>query len=125
MLVTGSSFGPSFSTKLHVLAEGVGDHQDVREHDRRIETEPPDRLQRHLLGKPRRVAEVQERAGLFPDLAIFRQITSRLAHDPDRQRPDRFAVKDAENRFGGSGRSQALSKERKEIDLESVVSLGP
>ena len=66
------------------------DDQDVGEQDRGVEAEAADRLQRHLLGEPRSVAEVEERARLFAGLPVFRQIAARLAHDPDRQRPDRL-----------------------------------
>jgi hypothetical protein len=40
----------------------VGHDQDVREHDGSVEAEAPDWLQRHLGGKFRVVAEVQERS---------------------------------------------------------------
>ena len=40
------------------------DDEDVGEQDRGVEAEAADRLQRHLGGKLRRVAEVEEGAGL-------------------------------------------------------------
>ena len=91
--------GPLVLDEAHVLAQGMRDDQDVGEHDRGVEAEAADRLQRHLFGKTRRVAEIEKRTRLFAGLAIFGQIASRLPHDPDRQRPDRFAVEHAENRF--------------------------
>ena len=69
----------------HRTAERIGDHQDVGEDDRRIEAEPPDRLQRHLGGKFRVEAEIEEAAGLGAQLAIFRQIAAGLPHHPDRR----------------------------------------
>ena len=62
--VIGSSRGPSPSTKRDRLAERVGHHQDVGEQDRRVEAVAPDRLQRHLGRERRRVAQIEEAAGL-------------------------------------------------------------
>ena len=63
--VTGSSLGPSFSTKRTSWPSACGIDQDIGEHDRGVEPEAADRLQRHLVGKTRRVAEIEERARLF------------------------------------------------------------
>ena len=43
-----------------LLAKRIGHYQDVRENDGRIEVEATDRLQRHLDGFVRRVAELEE-----------------------------------------------------------------
>src|SRR5262245_19750525 len=59
--------------------------QDVGEQDRAIEPETADRLQCHYGRQLRRETQIQERAGVAPDLAIFRQIASGLAHHPDRR----------------------------------------
>ena len=50
--------------ELHLLPQRIGHHQDVGEQDRRIEAVAPDRLQRHLGRQLRRVAQVEEAAGL-------------------------------------------------------------
>ena len=52
-------------------AKCVRDHQNIREDDRGIEVEAPDRLQRHLGGKFRGEAQIEEAAGPGADLAIF------------------------------------------------------
>ena len=69
----------------HRATQCVGDHQDVREDDRGIESEPADRLQRDLGSKLRREAEIEEAAGLGAHLAIFRQIAAGLPHHPHRR----------------------------------------
>ena len=61
---SASSRGPSPSTKSTPLAQRIRHHQDVGEQDRRVEAEAPDRLQRHLGGQRRRVAQLEEAAGL-------------------------------------------------------------
>ena len=66
-------------------AERVGNDQNVREDDRGIEVEAADRLQRHFCGKFRIEAEIEKAAGPGADFAIFRQITARLPHHPDRR----------------------------------------
>src|SRR5205085_884596 len=53
------------------LAQRVRDDQDVRKQDGGIEAEAPDRLQRRLDRKLRRVAELQEALGRRPDGPIF------------------------------------------------------
>ena len=73
--------------------------EDVREQDRGVEAEAPDRLQRDLGGAARVVAEIEERAGLGAQLAVFREIAAGLAHEPDRRRPDRLAAEHAQNRL--------------------------
>ena len=58
-----------------------------------IEPVAPDRLQRHLGGQLRRIAELQEAAGLRPRRPVFRQIAARLGHQPDRRRIEHLSVK--------------------------------
>ena len=66
----------------HVLAERIGNHQDVGKQDRGVEAEPPDRLQRGFDRGLGVVAELKERAGLSTDRPVFRQVASGLAHQP-------------------------------------------
>ena len=58
-------------------------NQDVGEENRRVEAEAADRLERHLDGEVRRLAE-REEINLLANLAIFRKIAARLTHEPDR-----------------------------------------
>ena len=75
----------------HVLAQGVGHHEDVGEQDRGLEAEAADRLERHLGGEGRIVAEIEEGAGFRPGRPVFRQVPAGLAHHPGRGRGDRLA----------------------------------
>ena len=59
---------PFAGRKRHLLPERMRHDQNVREQNRRIEAEPPDRLQRHLGGKLRSEAEIEEAAGLLAQL---------------------------------------------------------
>ena len=68
------------------LTERVGNDENVGEQDRRVEAEAANRLQRRLRREGGRIAEVEERGRLRTDLAIFGQVTSGLAHQPDRRR---------------------------------------
>ena len=76
------------------LSHRLGNHENVAEQNRRVETEPADRLQRHLGGEFRRLDEFEE--GIFLlELAIFRQRAASLAHEPDGRavhRPARAGV---------------------------------
>ena len=83
----------------HVLAERVRDHEDVGEQDRGVEAEAPDRLQRHLGGEVRVVAEVEEGAGLWPGpRPVFRQVAPGLAHHPGGGRAERLARENPQDR---------------------------
>jgi hypothetical protein len=78
-----------------LAAQGIGDHQDIAEHDRRIQAIPPDWLQARLDGEFRRIAEFQEIRRLGPKGAVFRQVPPGLAHQPDRWRADDLAPQHA------------------------------
>src|SRR3546814_9357226 len=65
-----------------LLAKSVWHHQDVGKQDRGVEAEAPDRLQGNLHGEIRREAEVQEPAGLRPQLPVLRQVSSRSEEHP-------------------------------------------
>jgi len=67
----------------HRPAERIGNDQNIREDDRGIEVETPDRLQRDLGGVLRREAQIEKAARLGPQFAIFRQIAAGLPHHPD------------------------------------------
>ena len=85
-----------------ILPEGVRHDEDVGEQDRCVEAEPPDRLQGHLGGEVRIVAEVEERTGPGPDLAIFWQVAPGLPHHPGGRDPGRFAVENLKQRTIGA-----------------------
>src|SRR3546814_11182153 len=57
-------------------------HEDIGKQDRAVETETPDRLQRHFGRRLGIVAELEEPALGLPQRAIFGQIASGLAHQP-------------------------------------------
>ena len=94
--------------KANGAAERVRNHQDVGEDDRGIELEAADRLQRHLGRVVRRETEIEEAAGLGAQLAILRQVTSRLSHHPDRRHALALAAQDLHEglRHGRCGRGR-------------------
>jgi len=67
-----------------ILPQRVRDDEDVGKKDRAVETETPDRLQRHFGRRLGIVAKLEETALGFPQRAIFGQIASGLAHQPQR-----------------------------------------
>jgi hypothetical protein len=88
-------------------AERIRYDQNVGEDDRRIEAETADRLQRDFGGELRREAEVEEAAGLGAKLAIFRQVTARLPHHPDRRHRLALTCEHVEKGLVGRGLGQA------------------
>src|SRR5581483_248403 len=66
------------------LPERLRNHENVAKQNSSIESETPDRLQRHLRREFRRAHEFDERV-FFLQCAIFRQTTPRLSHQPDRR----------------------------------------
>jgi hypothetical protein len=61
--------------------------QDIGKQDRGVEAEPADRLQRHFGRQLGRKAEIEKARDLCPHGPIFRQVTARLPHHPDRRNP--------------------------------------
>src|SRR4029077_3419896 len=49
--------------KLNLLPKGKRHHENVGKHNRRVEVEPPQRLQRYLRGELGIEAKIEERAG--------------------------------------------------------------
>src|SRR5258708_40352502 len=68
-----------------LLAQRIGDNQNVGKNDRSIEPESADGLQRHLSRLVGRIGEFQERLRGGTELAVLRQVTPGLAHQPDRR----------------------------------------
>src|SRR5262249_30172227 len=67
-----------------VLTERVRYDQNVGEQNRSVETETPDRLQGNFGGKLRREAQIEEACNFASHGTIFRQIATRLPHEPRR-----------------------------------------
>jgi hypothetical protein len=74
-----------------ILAQRIGNYQDVGEQDRAVEAEAADRLERDFGRGVAVVNEREEPAFVRPQLAIFREITAGLTHQPHRRRPDPLA----------------------------------
>jgi hypothetical protein len=75
-----------------LLPERIGHDENVGKEDRRVEAVSADGLERHLLGKLGRVAEIEKAAGLLARLPVLGQIASGLAHQPDRRPVGRLAL---------------------------------
>ncbi len=73
---------PAF-VKLEGRPHRLHEDEDIREQNGRIHAEDIDGLQSHLDTELRGFAELEE-GDLAPDLLVFRQVASRLAHHPDR-----------------------------------------
>src|SRR2546425_1775779 len=86
---------PLASRELQADAERLHDQQDVGEEDRRVDPEAPDGLQRHLRGRLRVAAQLEE-AVPRPHRSVFWQIAPGLAHEPHRRVGSRFAARRAE-----------------------------
>ncbi len=69
----------------------IRDSQDVGEQDRGVQREPAQWLHGDFAGQLRVLAKAHEAAGLGTGLAVFRQIATGLAHDPDRRTVHRLA----------------------------------
>ena len=70
-------------SKYRSIAHALQGRHDVTEQDRCIELEPPQRLQGDLRGQLGFASQRLE-VHFGAQLAVFRQIAARLAHDPDR-----------------------------------------
>ena len=62
----------------------IGNDENIREEDRRIDTDDIDWLKSNFTSLFRVVAEIEEVTCLFSDCHIFRQVSSCLSHHPDR-----------------------------------------
>ena len=68
-----------------IRAQRLRHQQDVGEKDRGVKTEAPNGLQRHFGCQIGVIAQRQEITGLAPGGLVFGQISSSLAHHPDRR----------------------------------------
>ncbi len=91
-------------------------HHDVAEQDRGVDLHPAERLQRHLdhlRGVPARVQDV----ALAAQLAVLRQVSARLAHEPHGGAVHRQPAAGAQEPIGRRGRAHTLqSTERHDVD---------
>ena len=85
-------FWPFALDERNLLSERIRDDQNIGEDDCCVEIEPAQGLERYFCGECWIEAKIEEGACLGPDLAIFGEIASRLAHQPDRRRIDGFAA---------------------------------
>ena len=89
--------------------ERLGHHQDVREQDHAVEREATYGLERSLGRQCRVVAEVEEGPRPGPERTILRQISPRLAHQPERRRLPPLAMKNRQKRLVVSVHDRALA----------------
>ena len=87
--------------KRHSLAESVGDDQNIAEQDGGVETKSANWLERRFRRQSWRVAKIQEAFGFGADGAIFGEITSSLAHEPDGRLVDGMAIQCRQKWFLG------------------------
>jgi hypothetical protein len=78
----GAEPGALADLEAQFLAQGLGDEQDVGEHDGRVEGKPTQRLQGRLRRHFGVQAEGDEVGGLRPQGPILRQVAPGLAHEP-------------------------------------------
>ena len=82
------------------LAEGPGNHQDVAEKDGGVEAVAADGLEGDFRGELRGCAEAHEVPGVSADFAVFGEVASGLAHEPERRRPHSLSTQHAEEGLG-------------------------
>ncbi|MNI37926.1 hypothetical protein D3C73_920410 [compost metagenome] len=118
--------------EVQLQAHCVGNGEDVREQDGRVQREAAQRLQGDFAGDLRVLGHGQEAAGLGPGGAIFRQVAAGLAHQPDGGAVHRFTAQGAQQaivaeRAGHSGHSLgekgsgAVSRRAKESGSPDAV----
>ena len=81
--------------ELELDAQAGEGNQDVGEDDDAVHAEAPMRMQRDL-GRSIRICAQLEEARLLTELAVLRQVTPRLPHQPDRGSVDGLAPAGAE-----------------------------
>src|SRR3546814_7837098 len=81
--VCSSDLRPFVFLEGQPLAQRLRNEQDIGEQDGGVKAEAADRLQGDLGGQFRRVAQVEEAAGLGPQFAVFRQIAAGLARSEE------------------------------------------
>ena len=69
--------------KGHILAERIWYHQNIGKKNGRIESEATNRLQSNFGGKFWIETEIEKALRLFTNCPVFREVSSRLSHQPD------------------------------------------
>ena len=78
---------------------GVGDGEDVRENNRRVERKALERLQRHFRSERGRLRQREKASGARARGVVLRQVAPGLAHQPDRRVLGRLAGERAQQRI--------------------------
>ena len=82
--------------KIQAQTHRIGHRQDVGKQDRRIQRVTVERLQRDFGGVIRILGQTEEGTGALARRAVFRQITTGLAHQPQRRVIGRLAQQGAQ-----------------------------
>jgi hypothetical protein len=77
----------------------MGNHQNIREKDRGVETKPAHGLKRHFSRKFRIKAKLEKISRLFPHCPVFRQVAAGLPHQPGGRRTTTLMIEDVKKRF--------------------------
>ena len=88
------------SLERHVLTESVRHHQNIGKQDRGVKAKAANRLQRNFCGELRIETQVKKVIRLLADCPIFRKISSRLPHQPNRRNGTAFACQRTKQRVG-------------------------
>src|SRR6202035_3124869 len=79
------------SLERDTLTESVRHHQNIGKHDCSVKAKAANRLQRNFCGERRIETQVKKIIRLLADCPIFREIPSRLSHQPNRRNSTVFA----------------------------------
>ena len=83
-----------------MLPQSVRHDQDIGKQDRSVEAKPVDRLQGYFASRFAVVGHGEKAALFRPQRAIFGQVTTSLAHEPERHLRTALAVKRIEKKTG-------------------------
>ena len=89
--------------KTDVLAQCVGNDENIGEQNRSIRSKPFNRLQGHSGSPLRGVAKIEKPVGLGAKFPVFWEKTSCLAHKPERGPRSGLAGEGVEKKIGHSG----------------------
>jgi hypothetical protein len=79
------------SLERHMLTESMRHHQNIGKHDCSVKAKAANRLQRNFCGELRIKTQVKKIIRFLADCPIFREISSRLSHQPNRRNGTVFA----------------------------------
>ena len=95
--------------EMQAQTHGVGHSEDVGKQDRGIEIKACQGLQGDFAGQLRRFGQRQETAGTLARGAVFGQVATGLAHDPDRRGVHGLAPQRAQEAVFGHNRLQGFN----------------